>query len=189
MSYLGWKLLHVAAVVIFLGNISTGIFWAARAHRTRDLRLIASTFEGVIRSDRWFTIPGVIGIIAGGVGAAMSGGVPILGTGWILWSIVLFAISGLAYGMVAPLQRKIAHLDMGPMGGVRAHYTHRRDGTHGDEALPAGVVTLVQSSSRSRAASSSIGSMDSISAGVLDIASVRYCEGIVLHINVGIWPL
>lgn len=113
MSYLGWKLLHVAAVVIFLGNISTGVFWAARAHRTRDLRLIASTFEGVIRSDRWFTIPGVIGIIAGGVGAAMSGGVPILGTGWILWSIVLFAISGLAFGMVAPLQRKIAHLPNG----------------------------------------------------------------------------
>jgi len=109
-SYLTWKLLHVAAVVIFLGNISTGAFWAARAHKTHDLRLIASTFDSIIRSDRWFTIPGVIGIIGGGVGAALSGDLPILGTGWILWSIVLFAISGLVFGVLAPLQRQILRL-------------------------------------------------------------------------------
>lgn len=29
MSYLLWKLLHYAAVVLFLGNIITGLFWMA----------------------------------------------------------------------------------------------------------------------------------------------------------------
>lgn len=63
MSYLVWKLLHIASVIIFLGNIVTGLFWAAHAHKARYFTLIASTFEGIIRSDRWFTIPGVVGIV------------------------------------------------------------------------------------------------------------------------------
>ena len=55
MNYLIWKLIHVAAVIIFLGNIITGLFWAARAHKSHDFKLIASTFQGIIRSDRYFT--------------------------------------------------------------------------------------------------------------------------------------
>jgi uncharacterized membrane protein len=95
-------------VVLFLGNITTGVFWAAHAHRSRDFRLIASTFEGISRSDRWFTIPGVFGIVLGGIAAAVVGDLPILGTGWILWPIVLFSISGIIFGArVAPLQRRI----------------------------------------------------------------------------------
>jgi uncharacterized membrane protein len=96
MGYVAWKLVHLAAVVIFLGNITVGVFWAVRAHQTRDLRLIAATFDGIIRSDRWCTIPGVIGIVAGGIGAAVAGHLSILGTDWILWSILLFVLSGLA---------------------------------------------------------------------------------------------
>jgi uncharacterized membrane protein len=123
-----WKLLHIASVVIFLGNITTGLFWAAHAHRSRDLRLIVPTFDGIIRSDRWFTIPGVVGIIVGGVGAAISARLPILGTGWILWPIVLFAVSGLAYTVVARLQRKIlestrtADSSAGAWGAYEAMY-------------------------------------------------------------------
>lgn len=31
------KLIHVAAVIIFLGNIITGLFWKAHADRTKDV--------------------------------------------------------------------------------------------------------------------------------------------------------
>jgi uncharacterized membrane protein len=111
MSYLAWKLVHIVSVVLFLGNITTGLFWAAHAHRSRDLRLIGSTFEGIVRSDRWFTLPGVVGIVVGGVAAAMEANLPILGTGWILWSILLFSISGIAFGArLAPLQKEIVHV-------------------------------------------------------------------------------
>lgn len=109
--YLTLKLIHVAAVIMFLGNIVTGLFWHAHAARTRDPRLLAHTMDGIIRSDRLFTIPGVFLIIAAGVAAAMKGHLPIWGTGWIRWSLILFAISGIAFmARVAPLQRRLLAL-------------------------------------------------------------------------------
>ena len=50
--YLVLKLLHVAAVIAFLGNITTGLFWHRHAARTRDPKLLAFTMGGIIRSDR-----------------------------------------------------------------------------------------------------------------------------------------
>jgi uncharacterized membrane protein len=109
--YLVLKSVHVLAVVLFLGNIITGVFWKAHADRTGDPRIIAHTLDGIIRSDRWFTIPGVLLIIASGVWAAILGGLPILGTPWIWQSLVLFGISGLAFGFgVAPLQLRLRYL-------------------------------------------------------------------------------
>ncbi|HEX7336078.1 MAG TPA: DUF2269 family protein [Gemmatimonadales bacterium] len=109
--YLWVKLLHVAAVVAFLGNITTGLFWHAHAARTRDPRLLAHAVDGIIRSDRLFTIPGVIVIIVTGAVAAVIGGFPILRTPWILWSLVLFAVSGLVFVLrVAPLQVQLRAL-------------------------------------------------------------------------------
>ena len=111
MVYLVLKLIHVIAVVLFLGNIITGLFWKFHADGTRDPKVIAHAFEGIIRADRWFTIPGVIAIILSGGGAAIQGRFPILGTGWIFWSIVLFIISGIAFSVkVAPLQVRIAKM-------------------------------------------------------------------------------
>lgn len=105
LMYLWLKLLHVAAVVVFLGNIITGLFWHTHAARTRDPRFLAHAVDGIIRSDRFFTIPGVVFIILTGVATAMIGGYSILGTPWILWSLVLFGVSGLVFGVrVAPLQ-------------------------------------------------------------------------------------
>jgi uncharacterized membrane protein len=105
------KTLHVLAVVLFLGNIITGLFWKAHGDRTADPRIIAHTLQGIIRSDRWFTIPGVVFIIVFGVAAAVLGRFPLLGTGWIWQSIVLFGISGLAFMFqVAPLQRRLLGL-------------------------------------------------------------------------------
>ncbi len=102
------KLLHILAVVMFIGNITTGVFWHKHAERTRNPRLIAHAMEGVIKSDRLFTIPGVVVILATGIFASIQGGFPILGTGWILWTLVMFGISGLVFMIrLAPLQRKL----------------------------------------------------------------------------------
>jgi uncharacterized membrane protein len=111
VSYLAWKTLHVFFVIGFVGNIATGLFWARRARRTRDLRRVAETFDGIIQSDRLFTVPGVIGIVATGVAGAIQGGLPLLRTGWIFWPIVLFTLSGIVFGAwVVPLQRRIREL-------------------------------------------------------------------------------
>jgi len=106
--YLWLKLVHVLAVVAFIGNIATGVFWHRHAERTRDARIVAHAMAGVIRSDRLFTMPGVLVILASGILGAIRGGFPILGTGWILWSLVLFAVSGLVFMLrLAPLQRQM----------------------------------------------------------------------------------
>jgi uncharacterized membrane protein len=106
--YLFLKLLHIVAVVLFLGNIIVGIFWKAIADKTRDPRIIAFTMDGIIRADRIFTVPGVILILIGGFGAAGIGRLPMLGTPWILWSIILFTISGIAFmGWLVPIQKKL----------------------------------------------------------------------------------
>jgi uncharacterized membrane protein len=108
MLYLVLKSLHIVSVVLFLGNIITGVFWKVHADLTGDLRARAQALDGIIKSDRWFTGPGVLLIIATGVALARLGNLPLLRTFWIGWSLVLFGISGLAFGVfVAPLQKKL----------------------------------------------------------------------------------
>jgi uncharacterized membrane protein len=125
--YLWLKVLHVTAVVLFLGNIATGLYWHAHAARTRDPKLLAHTVGGVIRSDRYFTMPGVIVIIASGVAAAMFGHLPILRTSWILWGLILFGISGLIFMLrVAPMQRQLhAMAEAGSSSGTFDYPAYR----------------------------------------------------------------
>jgi len=100
-----FKAVHVFAVIAFLGNISVGLFWKNFADRTKDAAIMAYTVDGIIRADRIFTIPGAIVIVIGGVSTAIVGGIPMLSTGWLFWSIVLFVISGIAFGPLARVQR------------------------------------------------------------------------------------
>ncbi len=113
------KVFHVIAVVLFLGNIITGVFWQQRAAKTGDARLIANAMRGIIGADRLFTMPGVVLIIVTGVGMAEVAGWPIFGTGWILWSIILFAVSAVVFmARLAPLQRRMAEFaEAGAAGG------------------------------------------------------------------------
>lgn len=106
--YLLLKTLHILAVVLFLGNIITGVFWKLHADRTRSPAIIANALQGVIRSDRWFTMPGVVAILVTGIWLAIEGGYPILGTGWILWALILFALSGVLFmAWIGPDQRRL----------------------------------------------------------------------------------
>jgi uncharacterized membrane protein len=108
MYFLSLKALHILSVALFLGNIITGVFWKFHGDRIGTLASRAQALEGVIGSDRWFTVPGVVLIVATGVGMALLLHYPILGTPWILWSLVLFGISGAAFAIfVGPLQKKL----------------------------------------------------------------------------------
>ncbi len=97
MNYPLLKLLHVAGVIIFLGNIIASHFWIHLAMKSRDFNIIKHSIRGVMRSDKVFTIPAVIVIVVAGILAAVYGNIPILRTGWILWSIVLFSCSGVIF--------------------------------------------------------------------------------------------
>jgi uncharacterized membrane protein len=109
--YLFLKLIHVFSVIIFMGNIITGLFWMRQADKTRNYSIISFTMKGIITSDKWFTIPGVVIITAAGFSAAIQGGLPLLRTGWIFWSIVMFTLSGIIFSAkLAPLQKKILRI-------------------------------------------------------------------------------
>jgi len=111
MIYLTLKFLHIVGAILFLGNIITGVFWKAHADRSRDPRIIEHALDGVIRSDRLFTIPGVILIVAAGVVAALIAHIPLLRTEWLAGGIILLTVAGVAFGArVAPLQRQMRDL-------------------------------------------------------------------------------
>jgi len=102
------QVIHVFAVILFMGNIITGLFWKFHADGTRNPVIVAHTMRGLIRADRWFTIPGVVVVTIAGILAAVQAGLPLLRTGWILWSIVAFSLSGVAFAWkVAPLQKEL----------------------------------------------------------------------------------
>jgi uncharacterized membrane protein len=109
--YLSLKFLHIVGAILFLGNITTGVFWKAHADKSRNPAIIAHALDGVIRSDRLFTMPGVLIIVAAGVAAALVGGIPMLSTEWLAAGIILFSIAGIVFGArVAPLQRRMRDL-------------------------------------------------------------------------------
>ncbi len=115
MVYLILKLIHVLAAIVFLGNITVGPFWKVRAERTEEPQKIIDTFKGIIKADRYFTMPGVTILIIFGVGAALHGGYNLIETGWVFWSIILLLISMVAFmARVVPIQKKIVALSEDP---------------------------------------------------------------------------
>lgn len=79
-----------------------------QAHVTRNLMLIHHTWKSLIRSDQYFTIPGVIVITIAGIIGAIQAHFPLIRTGWIFWAIVLFSFSGIVFGWILyPLQKKL----------------------------------------------------------------------------------
>ena len=147
--YIALKILHVAAVVIFLGNLVTGILWKMHGDQTKDPVIIRHTMAGLIRADRWFTIPGVVLILIGGFGAALIGGLPLLRTRWILAGIILFAISGFAYAQqVVPLQRQMltvarSGVESGTFDWDKYRALSRRWNVWGTIALIAPVLAMI----------------------------------------------
>ncbi len=117
--YMLLKTIHVLSVVLFLGNIITGLFWKAHADATRDPKMQAHALAGVTRSDAWFTMPSVLVIIASGVTLASMAGLPLLGTGWIAASLAAFGLSGILFAAIlAPLQRRLLNEALGAQAGA-----------------------------------------------------------------------
>ena len=108
MEYTFYKLIHILGVILFLGNIIVGLFWMHIAVKANDAKILAHTLKGIITADMFFTVPGVIIVAATGLMTAGVGLYPIMRTGWIVWPMTLFVISGIAFmAKVGPLQKKM----------------------------------------------------------------------------------
>ena len=127
MWYSILKLIHMLSVVIFLGNVITGLFWMHWAVKSGDFKIIHHTTRGIIKSDLYFTIPGAIVITISGLLIAMEANIQVLRIGWMLWAIILFSLSGIIYFLrVVPLQKKISKLTNDFKGNDNFDWEHFR---------------------------------------------------------------
>lgn len=75
------------------------------------MKIIAHTIKGIKQGDLFFTIPSVLAITAFGIVAATNGQLSLVGTGWILWSFVLFAIAVVVFAQrIVPFQKQITKM-------------------------------------------------------------------------------
>ena len=74
MSYDAFKVVHLAGVVIFLGNIIVTGIWKVLADRTQDPRIIAYAQRLVTITDWIFTGGGVVLILLGAYGMVFTAG-------------------------------------------------------------------------------------------------------------------
>src|SRR5690606_23611456 len=107
MLYLFLKTIHIVAVVLFLGNITTGVFWKLFADRSGDARFMAATLDGILSADRVFTAAGATLILLSGTALAWLGGYPLF-TFWIWAGLALFVASAVIFKRWAePAQRQM----------------------------------------------------------------------------------
>lgn len=99
---------HLLGSILFYANLLAAWGLYLQARRQRDAGLVASVFRVIDAGDRW-AVPASLGlVIPTGLGLASQLRIP-LGSGWILWSVIALAASGLLFVIrVAPLQRRLA---------------------------------------------------------------------------------
>jgi len=111
MLYQTFIFLHLVGVVLFFSGFTASLFVKSRADQSRDPRILHYSFSLINFNDKWFTPLSILLILVGGIGAAILAGLPIVRTGWIFWSLVLFGVSGLIFVFRAlPLQHRIEKL-------------------------------------------------------------------------------
>lgn len=108
MDYAIIKTLHIlSATVLFGTGLGTAYFmWSAS--RTRDARVVASVARHVVRADWLFTTPTVVFQPLSGVWLVYAAGYP--WSGWIVWSLILYAIAGACWLPVVWLQLRMRDL-------------------------------------------------------------------------------
>lgn len=103
-----WLTLHVAGVVLFVGNIITAAFWKMRADMTNHSVQIHSAARNVMLADYVFTLPGLALVIVSGIVMAIRAGLPLMGLNWLTLSLILFAVSGVIWlAVLIPVQRRM----------------------------------------------------------------------------------
>ena len=109
MLYLTIKYLHVLGAIVILGT-GTGIaFFMLMAHRSRDVRFIARTTEVVVIADFIFTLSAVLlQPVTGGLLMWLSS--TSITDGWLMTSLVLYAVAGVFWVPVVFMQIEMRDL-------------------------------------------------------------------------------
>lgn len=106
------KTIHILSAILLFGTGLGTAFHGMASNLSRDVRAIAVANRNVVIADWLFTTPTVLIQPASGLWLAHLQGWP-LTTGWIVWSLVLYALAGICWLPVVWLQirmRRMAEL-------------------------------------------------------------------------------
>lgn len=109
MDYQLIKLVHIVSSTVLFGTGVGSAFYMLRANMSKDVPSIYFTARNVVLADWIFTTPTVIIQPLTGIAMVMMSGYS-LSDSWLVTSIVLFVIAGLAWLPVVWLQIKMRDL-------------------------------------------------------------------------------
>jgi uncharacterized membrane protein len=109
MTYLVLKLLHVVGATVLLGTGAGIAFFMLLAHRTGQAATIAAVARIVVIADFVFTATAVVAQPVTGFLLAWHLGYP-LTEPWLLWSIVLYVVTGAFWLPVVWMQMRLRDL-------------------------------------------------------------------------------
>lgn len=110
-AYYLFKFLHVAGVILLVGNITVTAVWKVFADRTRDPSIVAFGQRMVTGTDLGLTLPGIALTMIGGYGALVEAGYGFPGPAWLIWGQVCFVVAGLIWlGVLVPIQFRQARM-------------------------------------------------------------------------------
>lgn len=98
---------HILGAILFMGNIVVSATWMSQAKRTRDTQVLHFAAKSLMRTDKLFTLPGIVLLLVPGLlMLGRFGGFP--GTAWVELALTLFVVSGIIWGVVLiPLQKRM----------------------------------------------------------------------------------
>ena len=73
-----FQFLHIAGVILLVGNITVTAIWKVFADRTADVAMVAYGQKMVTGTDFGLTVPGIVAIVIGGYGSMYEAGYPII---------------------------------------------------------------------------------------------------------------
>ena len=103
------KTLHVIGATVILGTGAGIAFFMLMAHRTRDAVAIAHTAGIVVIADWTFTASAVVLQPVTGYALARMDGLPLMHS-WLGMSLALYALAGLCWLPVVPIQSRLRDL-------------------------------------------------------------------------------
>ena len=127
MMYLTLKLIHILSAIVLFGLGSGTVFFKVMADKSGNHEAIAVTSRHVVLADLWFTTPTVIIQPLTGVLLAQELSARLTDV-WLVWSLVLYLITGLCWLPVLVLQirmRDIAEQSLAlglPLPSIYRHY-------------------------------------------------------------------
>lgn len=107
--YLLIKWLHIVSATILFGTGIGIAFFKWITDRTGDVRAIRMSSERTVLADWLFTTPSAIIQPVSGIALAHLAGFPVM-TGWVFWSILLYALAGCCWLPVLWLQLRMRAL-------------------------------------------------------------------------------